>query len=410
MRTVRFSPCTAWTRVVYCARMVRFTNLATSAAHALAQRTGEAARWFAAAPGRVNLIGDHVDYNGGIVAPFAIDRGVVLAAAPNQTSSWRCCSDHSGDPAHFDIGPGLEPGPPSWANVMRGVASGFTDRGIEVPGFDLHICSNLPVGAGLSSSAALAVATTVLVEGVTGHTLSLHERAELAREAEAVFMGTPCGLMDQLASAGGRDGRIMTIDFGAGDAVSWSTFPDELAVVIADSGVRRALNDGRYADRRAACAQAAQALGVSSLGSASRVAVASSPLDETLRRRARHVVTEIDRVRCALAALETGDAERCGALMNESHASLRDDFDVSGPALDRLVAIAQRIGRDGGVFGSRLTGAGFGGCTATLVSADRAGEAADRIQRIGVREVGPDVRTMIVRPSAGAKAWSTSAG
>lgn len=299
------------------------------------------------APGRVNLIGDHTDHAGGLVLPMAVDLGTTVTGTPGGDavvlrSSWAAetCTLplDLGDPASME---------PSWCRYVAGVIAELRPD----TGFTGEVDTTLPVGAGLSSSAALEV-SAALALGFQG---SPSELARLAQRAEQRASGVPCGIMDQLSSASGVAGAVLLID--CHDLHTEVVhLPPDLEVVVVDSGQRRALAASAYGERRRACEEAAAMIGP--LRAATLADVAAIP-DAVLRRRARHVVTESARVAAAVEALRAGDAAALGGLMKDSHASLRDDFDVSTPALDELV---QRLETIPGVHGARLTGAGFGGC------------------------------------------------
>lgn len=334
----------------------------------------------ARAPGRVNLIGEHVDYLGGLVMPVAIDRQVAGLAAPNGTGRIRLWSEtRGGVPLEIDAVP-FHPrtGPGAWLNYPMGVLTLYREAGIIVPGFDAAFFSTLPPGAGLSSSAALETATALLIESLAGVRLDPVDRALLCQRAEHRFAGVPCGLMDQLAVGTSRAGHALLIDCRdlSRDPVP---LPGDLSLVVADTGVKHALADGAYRQRREDCEEAARILGVATLRDATlaQVVDASPRLGDRLVRRARHAVTEIDRVRSFATLLRNGDLAGIGPVMRAGHDSLRDDFAVSCPELDCLVAAAESFGADRGLIGSRMTGGGFGGSTVSLVRAD----AADALAR-----------------------------
>ena len=353
-----------------------------AAARLFTARYGVAPRWLAVAPGRVNLIGEHTDYNNGYVLPIAIDRHVVIAAAPSRANDGRIRAYSAALDSTVDIQPDapLDPGEPAWANYLRGVVAGFARQGVVPPAIDVAIVSEVPLGGGLSSSAALEVATATLLEAVTGHMLDPREKARLCRQAEHDFAGVPCGLMDQLASVYGDDSGALLIDCQF-EIVRVVPFADpDVALLICNTNMRHALSDGAYLRRRTECVEAARELGVASLREATpeMVEAPRGIFDPTVRRRARHVTTENARTLAAADHLERREFGAVGKLMFESHRSLRDDFEVSSAPLDALVEIASTVD---GVIGSRLTGAGFGGCTINLVhdgAADALREAIER--------------------------------
>ena len=301
---------------------------------------------FAAAPGRVNLIGEHTDYNDGLVLPLAIDRDCLAGFVAGAGGMRRGRSLDLPDVP-------LEP----WLEALAGA-------GLPATGIDLVLESTIPVGAGLASSGALSVALARAVVAAAGADLDPVPLARAALAAEEEVTGVPCGMMDQLVAAAGRPREPLLIDC-RDLSIEPVPLPEDAAVLVVDSGVRRALADGRYAERRAACERAAAALGVASLRDADPAGAAAIPV-------ARHVVSENARVRATAAALRADDLALAGEIMTDGHRSLRDDFDVSTPELDELV------GRllDAGAHGARLTGAGFGGCVVALADRDRAAAVA----------------------------------
>ena len=328
------------------------------------------------APGRVNLIGDHTDYTGGFVLPMALELGTTVEFEPDSSATeitLESAAEREPAVVPLDVTDpaGVEPG---WARYVAGVvwavrpASGGRGR----------ITTTLPVGAGLSSSAALEVAVALAV-GFEGEPLPL---AEACQRAEQAASGVPCGIMDQLASAAGVDGHALLIDCTT-RAVTPVALPpaEECEVVVVHSGQQRALAGSAYAERRAQCEAAAAIVGP--LRDATPRDLDASE-DPVVRARARHVVTENGRVEAFVHAMQNHDLDGAGRLMLASHASLRDDFDVSTPVLDRLV---EQLAATPGVFGARLTGAGFGGCTVALARPGALG----------------DIDGWRVRPGAGAR-------
>jgi galactokinase len=329
------------------------------------------------------LIGEHTDYNGGYVLPLAIDRHVVIAAAPAPGMETRLRAYSAAVDRSVDIRlDGSElPGEPAWANYLRGIVSAFCLRGLAPPSLNAVILSDVPIGAGLSSSAALEVATATLLEAATGVRLDPWEKARVCQRAEHDFAGVPCGVMDQLTSVLGDETGALLIDC-ASEEVRVVPFGDpDVEVVICNSNVKHALADGFYARRRRECAEAARLLGVSSLREATPAMVETSEkiADPTVRRRARHVVTENLRTIAAAHHLEACEFAKVGALMYESHRSLRDDFEVSSTELDALVDIAHEMGEQSGVLGARMTGGGFGGSTIALIPTDQQQALADAV-------------------------------
>jgi galactokinase len=382
-------------------------RLAAQASELLRRRAGRAPAFLAAAPGRVNLIGEHTDYNGGFVLPLAIDRHVVLAAAPAAGGAGARLRLFSRE-LDAEVEVGLEGPVPregaAWASYVRGVVDGLLRRGARLPALDAVVVSDLPLGGGLSSSAALEVAVATALEAASGIRLAPLERARLCQEAEQRFAGVPCGIMDQLASVMGDPAGALLIDCQS-EGVQVVPLPAaEVSVLVSNSQVQHALADGAYARRRAECTEAAERLGLPDLRAASpeRVEAARASLGDPVFRRARHVVGENGRTLAAARALAAGDHRTAGTLMYESHRSLRDDYEVSCPELDVLVDIARELGEAGGVWGARLTGGGFGGCTITLVRADRAGAVAETLAREYARRTGRQTAPFLARPARGA--------
>ncbi len=334
---------------------------------AFRRRFGRPAQLVAEAPGRVNLIGEHTDYNDGHVLPLAIDRTTAAAAAPRDDTVHAYSLDYDQEDAFSldDIQPLPDGG---WRNYVRGVAWAVREAGHRPPGLDLALSGDVPIGAGLSSSAAVEVAVAAAFTAAGDISLDPRDLALLARRAENGFVGVQCGVMDQLAAVFGRRDHALLIDCRSHDVepVPLNLEGVGVAIVIVDSAVRRALGDSPYNERRGECAQAAAALGVPALRDLlpDELEARRQELPPALYRRARHVATEEARVTAAVNALKRGDLEALGRLMYESHHSLGQDFQVSCPEMDLLVELAGKVE---GVLGARLTGAGFGGCTVNLV-------------------------------------------
>jgi galactokinase len=302
------------------------------------------------APGRVNLIGEHTDYNEGFVLPIAVDLECVVDARSRPDGRIRVRSRELGGEADVAADGSDEPaGVRGWGGYVAGVARALAMRGREPEGMEACVSSTVPVAAGLSSSAALEVALALALCDVAGFELPALELALACQEAEQIATGVPSGIMDQLASIAGREGCALLIDCRSLE-VEAIPLPPDLAVLVVHSGVERELAGSAYAERRRACEAVARRLGLRALRDASPEQVADEP-------RARHVVSENARVLEAARALKEGDAEALGRLLSASHASLRDDFEVSTPELDALVATLEAAG----ALGARLTGAGFGG-------------------------------------------------
>ena len=333
----------------------------------------------ASVPGRVNLIGEHVDYQEGLVMPAAIDRYVEVLANQNLEGHLRIASLMVDMPPVCCSIDDLHPmsGVDSWANYVIGVLAAYQNQhDVSLSGLDLLVGGNLPVGAGVSSSAALETATALIIESLSGIELPALERALLCQSAEHEFAGVPCGIMDQLTVNCGVAGGALLIECRTLE-IRQQRLPESLALVVVDSGVKHALANGEYGLRKVYCEDAARVLGVSFLRDASmeELCAKQSQLSKESFRCARHVITEIDRVRQFEAALDTGNVTEISDLMAASHRSLRDDFVVSCDELDCLVETANLLE----VSGSRMMGGGFGGSTINLVEKSRAEEFAAAI-------------------------------
>ncbi|NNE00739.1 MAG: galactokinase [Pirellulaceae bacterium] len=361
----------------------------------------------AAAPGRVNLIGEHIDYNDGFVLPMAIERYVVIAAAVCQDSMRPTASLYSIDldsSVDVPLVDSAEPTLDNWGRYVEGVIAGFAQRGIAVPAFDAVIRSNVPHGGGLSSSAALEVATATLIEALTGETLDPIEKALLCQQAEHRYAGVPCGIMDQFSSVFGQADQLMLIDCSSQQCQMVPFESSDISVLITNSNVKHELTGGEYAARRSECDSGLRKLAKSTWRDVTIDDVQQSK--ETLNNaefsRARHVVTEIERTRQAAIAFSQSDWHSVGKLMYASHESLRDDFEVSCHELDVLVDIAAKLGADNGVIGSRMTGGGFGGSTVSLVENDKLPSVIDSLTTQYKNVTGLSCDCFASRPAKGA--------
>jgi galactokinase len=326
------------------------------------------------APGRVNMLGEHTDYNDGFVLPTAIPQTTIVDVARSPTEFFELQSVSVGAPAERYSYRATEPAPSGYPRYVSGCVEALRERGVEVPPVALLIRSTVPIGAGLSSSAALEVAVLRALRDLLGFTLDDVQLALTAQRAENRYVGVRCGIMDQMASSLADTSHMVFLDTRTLERRRLP-FPARTEIVVVDSGVPRSLESSGYNERRAECEAAARALGVAALRDV-RDPVVAADLPAPLDRRARHVITENARV---LAAAEGVSAERFGALMNESHASLRDDFEVSIDALDALVDVLQA---HSDVHGARLTGSGFGGACVALVKAG----AGARVKADALRE------------------------
>jgi galactokinase len=375
------------------------------------ERFGNDPRWVVAAPGRVNLIGEHIDYNDGFVLPMAIDRYCVIAAANHPGDVATVYSAATNDDAKIQLAPSGATGSASatkvlghWSNYIAGVVAGCADRGLKVNGFNSVVESSVPVGGGLSSSAALEVATATLMEAMTGTALDPVSKALLCQKAEHEYAGVPCGIMDQFASVMCRPDHLMLLDCRSRQIEHIPFSDPSVTVLIINTNVKHELSGGEYAERRGQCESAARRLDVKSLRdtTSEQLEVHRDKLSEVEYRRARHAVSEIARTIEAAAAVKAGMWPLVGKLMYSSHASLRDDYEVSCPELDLLVEMASKLGAAGGVIGSRMTGGGFGGCTVSLVETTKADRVANELAESYRAKTGIEPSILTSRPARGA--------
>jgi galactokinase len=383
----------------------------------------QAAQWFATqygsapegvwhAPGRANLIGEHTDYNDGFVLPFALDRGTFAAAAPHEDGVLELTSRQEPGGSGGWGGPGgtrrvtigldsLAPGSvPGWAGYPAGVVWALRQAGYPVPGARVAVDSDLPQGAGLSSSAALECAVALALTELAGVDVVRPELAAIARRAENDFVGVPTGIMDQSAALLCQVGHALLLDCrsGEGDSVPLDPARSGLALAIIDTRARHALTESGYGARHIECEEAARALGVQTLRDVTGTGSLAALADPVLRRRARHVITENQRVLEAAALLRRGKVAGIGRLLNESHASLRDDFEVSWPAADVAVDAAVAAG----ALGARMMGGGFGGSVIALLPED--GSAVQEAVCAAFRDQGwPEPQFLAAPPSASAR-------
>jgi len=382
-------------------------------AYSFEQKFGQPPRVETRAPGRVNLLGEHVDYNNGIVLPAAIDRVVTLVAAPTFDGSVTLNAIDLGEQVSFTITEiekrcDTEGKPlPSWVLYPAGVAWSLQRAGVPLCGIQAVYTSDVPIGAGLSSSAAVEVAFATTWQALSGWKMDKLGLAKLCQQAENEYVGVSSGLMDQFASVCGVEGHVLCFDTRS---LEWMPLelPPGTSIVIADSGIRRNLATSAYNDRRAACEQAVELLrkylpGIQSLRDVSTVEFAAycMYLPPEIAKRAEHVVKEIHRVDQAIIALNRGDVRMFGGFMFASHKSLRDLYEVSLPQLDSLVEIARGLP---GIYGARLTGAGFGGCTVNLVEEKYARTFLHRLQEGYRGKTGRDAEVYLCKASAGAEA------
>ncbi len=326
----------------------------------------------ARAPGRVNLIGGHTDYNDGFVLPTTVDRAVYVALRPRTDERVRLHSQNFGEEVEYALSKPHVSSLPQWAQYVAGVAEELrTKCGLDA-GFEGVLFGNVPLGAGLSSSAALEVAAAEGLTRLFGIDLGAEEMALLCQQVEHTYVGVQCGVMDQMATRLGRAGNVLSLDCRTLDYEHVPLPLSEASIVIADSQVSRELADSKYNERLAECEEGVTFFqqfddSIKALRDVSSelFEAHASELSETTKRRCRHVITENRRVKKSVQALQAEDLETFGALMSAAHSSIRDDYEVSIPELDHLVATAENTE---GVYGARMTGAGFGGCVVCLAA------------------------------------------
>ena len=356
------------------------------------------------APGRVNLIGEHTDYNDGFVLPMALPFDTVIAArrAPNGSTT-EVFSENFG---HAVLAPSAaEIDPADWSVYLHGIHRLLHSEGFRPGPWHATIATDIPAGAGLSSSAALEVAVVSTTLNLANSERSAAEIARLCQRVDNELVGIPSGIMDQMISASALAGHASLIDCRSLQTKPYP-LPENSVVAVMDTKTRRQLVDSGYADRKAACVRAASAIGVESLRDAGLNDLQRIPPDlGTERRRAHHVITENQRTVDAAQAMADGDAITLGSLMNASHESLRDDYEVSGPALDHIVEIARY---STGCFGARMTGGGFAGCAVALVQAELAVEFQTRVAQRYQDQSGIDAEIWLCEPAAGASVMSTA--
>jgi galactokinase len=352
-------------------------NDAEGVARAFSAIYGSGPSFVARAPGRVNLIGEHTDYNDGFVFPVAISHDVTIAGRARNDRRVRLRSALYGQHSEFSLDALSRARRSRWTNYVRGVADILQQEGFGLCGMDAIVTGTVPLSSGLSSSAAFEVAACLALERVSGFELPPVKRALLCQRAEREFVGVQCGIMDQFISALGRADHALFIDTRSLEHEDVPLPATGVSIVIGNTNRQRGLVDSEYNRRREECEAAVEALrparpGIRALRDVAlcELEAARADLPPVVFRRARHVITENERVMRSVPALKAGDVALFGQLMNESHDSLRDDYEVSCPELDAMVSAARRAP---GVYGSRMTGAGFGGCTVSLVASNAVG-------------------------------------
>jgi len=388
----------------------RDADTVAALADAFLARYGDVPEWIVRAPGRVNLIGDHTDYNDGFVLPMAIDRAVWIALRSRVDDEVETRSLEFTEPVAFSLASlatrdDMAVRESGWGAYVRGIAWAMREAGIPLRGWEGVVSGDVPLGAGLSSSAALELAVAHAFTVTAGVPWSPIVMAATAQRAENEWVGVQCGIMDQLISGSGVAGHALRIDCRT---LEMRPVPihDTVAVVVLDTATRRGLVDSEYNQRRAQCREAAAAFRVATLRDVDleTFEAESGKLSPIVRRRARHVITENVRVLTAADALTVHDLAGVGRLMNESHASLRDDFEVSNDALDAIVDAAQS---HPACYGARMTGAGFGGCAVALVDAEAVAGFSATVAEVYAQRLGRTATITRCLPAAGAQAVRT---
>jgi galactokinase len=374
--------------------------LTSQAADAFRALTGGDPTGVWTAPGRINLIGEHTDYNDGFVLPFAIPQAAYLAASPRTDGRWRLRSVDLDDTV--ELGPEeLTPGAPGWHSYLAGVVWALREAGFAVGGADLVLTSDVPLGAGLSSSAAIECAALAALADLNDLRIEPMDRAKLARVAENAYVGAPTGLLDQAASTLCVADHALFLDCRTlqTQQVPLAVTAAGLEILVIDTRTRHSHVDGEYAARRASCEEACRILGVAALRDVTDLDSALAQLPELVGRRVRHIVTENQRVLDSMTALAAGDYPALGRLMTASHRSMRDDYEITETSVD----LAAETALAAGVLGARMTGGGFGGCVLALVAADRVEATSEQVKAAFVAAGLEAPVTFLGRPSAGAR-------
>jgi len=351
------------------------------------------------APGRVNLIGEHTDYNGGFVLPMAINRAMYMAIRYRGDEEVHVLSADFHQPAHFNLQE-LRYVKPHWVEYIKGVANGLKKRNHPLKGWDGVMLGNVPRGSGLSSSAALELAAAKAFSEVSDFPWDPVDMAVVGQEAENEWVGVNCGIMDQMISSCGKAGHAYLLDCRSLEG-RHVPLPEGVKIIILDTGTRRGLVDSAYNERRKQCEEAAQFFGVELLRDVSpdEFFAKENELSDPTRKRAKHVITEDQRTLEAARVMAEGNAERLGELMDQSHISLRDDFEVSSEALNEMVEISRA---QPGCLGARMTGAGFGGCAVALVRSENADAFAENVLKSYTRETREDPAIYVTEAMQGA--------
>jgi galactokinase len=379
--------------------MTALAALDTQVIQEFEKRFGEAPPIIVRAPGRVNLIGEHTDYNDGFVLPMAIDRATWIALRPRNDLTVNLYSINLDEASTFDL-LNLSREREGYQDYIEGVAWSLQQRGYPIGGFDGVLVGDVPIGAGLSSSAALELAAARAFSEIAPFDWNAVEMAKLAQIAENQWVGMNSGIMDQLISSVGRRNYAVMIDCRSLETYP-AVIPQNTAVVVLDTGTRRELVGGAYNERRQQCESAAQFFGVPALRDVTfeQFQQRADQLDPLVRKRAHHVITENDRTQQAYQSMENNNPQRLGQLMNASHDSLRDDFEVSSDALNIMVDIARK---QPGCYGARMTGAGFGGCAVALIDEAVTADFVSTVSREYDHQTSNQSQLYVCYPAEGA--------
>lgn len=386
-----------------------YKDVARQLANKFKARFSLEATHYAAAPGRVNFIGEHLDYNEGLVLPLAIDRHVVFAGALNEVSNQvEIYSEEVDETLCVALDGEIEVAESGWKNYVIGVIAELRKQGFKIPACKAQIFSTLPLGGGLSSSAALEVAAAKFFESLTGETMSGWDKVKLCQRAENQYAGVPCGIMDQFSSVFGKQDSMMLLDC-RDTKFEYVPFDDEsLSVLVTNTQVKHQLMDGEYSKRKEQCREACEVLEVASLRDVSVEQLERNrmKLGPILFRRAKHVVSEIQRTIDCANAVASHQWELVGNLMFESHQSLKNDYEVSCRELDLLVEFFRELSSSHAIYGARMTGGGFGGSTVALLKTSAVAETSQMIAKMYRDETKLQPTIFSTRPVDGASAFA----
>ena len=383
-------------------------NLINTAKSVFTSQFGTEPVWIACAPGRVNLIGEHTDYNDGFVFPMAIERCTLIAAAPSEGNESTVFSVNKNQSAAIlTDGSSQPPEQVVWSSYVQGTVQYAYEAGFRAKPFRAVINSDVPLGGGLSSSASLEVAVATLIEAMSGKQFDPVQKALICQKAEHNYAKMPCGIMDQLIAVLGQSEHAMLLDCRSKQPKMIPMTDPNVSVLIVNSNVKHQLTGSEYPDRRRQCEKAAHLLGVPMLRDATlpqleatRNRFEQEADGDLCYRRARHIISENDRTTAMASALTKGDWASCGQLMGASHQSMKEDFEITCPEIDQLVEITQSVS---GVIGSRMTGGGFGGCTVSLIDVNQTAKIVETITSRYQSATGIEPVAFVSRPAQGTR-------